>query len=74
MREAFHGYGEFLSQNPRYKPAFNYASQMIFGLSTNYKWRDPVAFIKEVKNAWYATDSNYVGKIVSIQKGLEKIA
>ena len=47
------GYVDFLRQNPRYKNAFNHSN-------------DPLAFISELKGAWYATDRNYVAKVQSI--------
>lgn len=43
----FDGYGEFITTNSRYKNALNYPG-------------DPVQYITEIKNAGYATDTQYV--------------
>lgn len=72
MEESFESYAKFLIDNPRYKEAFNYGWKMLFWVTTNYQWRDPIKFITEIKKAWYATDSNYVWKIAGIMKSVEK--
>ena len=49
-QEGFDGYGDFITSNSRYQDALKYPG-------------DPYAYIKEIKNAGYATDSNYVSKV-----------
>lgn len=44
------GYGQFITQNKRYKDALNYPG-------------DPIAYITAIKAAGYATDSSYVSKV-----------
>lgn len=51
--ESFRDYGLFLTENPRYANAFNYTDQ-------------PKEFIRQVWLAGYATDPDYVAKIVRI--------
>ena len=34
----------------------------------NYVWYNPELFITEIKKAWYATDSNYVSKVIKDSK------
>ena len=53
MEESFIWYAQFLHDNKRYRNAFLYKD-------------DPRSFLQEIKNAWYATDPNYVSKIESI--------
>lgn len=44
------GYGQFITQNPRYKEALKYPG-------------DPVSYITAIRAAGYATDSSYVAKV-----------
>lgn len=52
-KQSFDDHAMFLIKNARYKEAFQYA-------------HDPVMFAKKVAKAGYATDPNYVGKILTI--------
>lgn len=47
------GYGQFITQNPRYKNALNYPG-------------DPVGYVTAIKAAGYATDVNYVAKLTKL--------
>ncbi len=49
IRESFMDYGKLLKENPRYQKAFDFI-------------QNPKAFLQEVIQAGYATDSNYVAK------------
>lgn len=72
--EAFEWYANFLMENPRYSKAFKYTTD-IYDNWNKPKWyigRDPIRFLQEIKNAGYATDSNYVGKIANVMHSVEK--
>lgn len=47
------GYGQFITQNPRYSSALNHPG-------------DPIAYLTALKTAGYATDPNYINKVGSI--------
>lgn len=64
MYDSFEWYARTLSAD-RYKNAFKYASSKEFCKTWNYVWRNPRAFVQEIRNWWYATDSQYVNKVVS---------
>ncbi len=57
------GYFEFISNNPRYRNhgAFNHQG-------------DPIGYIESVKAAGYATDANYVSKLVPLIKAIQNRA
>lgn len=55
VEESFRDHAIFLTENPRYKAAFNYPN-------------DPANFAIEVAKAWYATDSRYASKLTSSMK------
>lgn len=57
------GYFDFISENPRYRShgAFDHAG-------------DPIGYIEAVKSAGYATDPNYVSKLVPIIKAIQNRA
>ncbi len=57
-QEGFKGYGEFIRGNQRYKSALNHPN-------------DPVKYIQAIKDAGYATDINYVSKVVNILQGVQ---
>ncbi|MBR2589181.1 glucosaminidase domain-containing protein [Candidatus Saccharibacteria bacterium] len=61
--EGWKGYFEFISNNPRYRKngAFDHAG-------------DPIGYIESIKAAGYATDSNYVTKLVPIIKAIQNRA
>lgn len=58
--EGWKGYFDFIKNNPRYTNhgAFNHAG-------------DPIGYIEAVKSAGYATDPNYVSKLVPIIKAIQ---
>ena len=51
--EGWDGYGQFITQNPRYKSALSYPG-------------NPEAYLQAIKNAGYATDSQYVAKNMTL--------
>jgi flagellum-specific peptidoglycan hydrolase FlgJ len=53
LEDSFLWYGKFLTENRRYRDAFEYTD-------------DPKSFLEAVKEAWYATDPHYVTKIEKI--------
>lgn len=55
LQDSFLWYGKFLTENPRYRNAFDYNN-------------NPKDFLIAIKQAWYATDPNYIGKIEKIWK------
>lgn len=55
MEESFLDYGQFLTENPRYKQAFAYSD-------------DPQEFANELQRVGYATDPNYAAKLISIME------
>lgn len=61
--EGWRGYFDFIKNNPRYANhgAFNHAG-------------DPIGYIESVKAAGYATDPNYVSKLVPIIKAIQNRA
>lgn len=74
LKEAFEWYAKFLLSNKRYSEAFKYTTDIYTdgNKPSWYVWRDPIAFLHEIKKAWYATDSNYIGKIANVMKSVEK--
>ena len=61
--EGWRGYFDFIKNNPRYANhgAFNHAG-------------DPIGYIESIKAAGYATDPNYVSKLVPIIKAIQNRA
>ena len=61
--EGWKGYFDFIKNNPRYAShgAFNHAG-------------DPIGYIEAVKAAGYATDPNYISKLVPIVKAIQNRA
>lgn len=53
------GYGEFITQNPRYKEALKYPG-------------DPIKYIEAIKAAGYATDTQYVSKVSGLAISIAK--
>lgn len=58
--EGFQGYADFIHDNSRYAEALNYPN-------------DPVRYLTEVREAGYATDVNYVEKVVGILEQIQQI-
>lgn len=74
MKESFLGYAKFIAEeNPRYRRAFAHAKPLEnipphYPKDYNPSDYSPEKFLQEIRNAGYATDTNYVGKIVSLWK------
>lgn len=71
MKESFIDYAKFLTHNPRYFGAFKYWYNLDEKLSyypSDYIWYDPEKFVKEIANAWYATDPSYANNVISTWK------
>ncbi len=77
MKDSFIWYARFLTENPRYKNAFKYwvnLTEKPDYYPKSYIWYNPELFITELKKAKYATDSNYVSKVINVWKKFDKIA
>lgn len=77
MKESFIGYAKFLVKNKRYRNAFKYWAKLDETpeyYPKDYMWYDPKKFIEEIKNAWYATDPNYVTKVMWTWNKFENLA
>ncbi len=75
MEDSFEAYAQFLIKNPRYKNAFQYASNNISNTNhfpKEHKWRDALQFGIALWRAWYATDSKYDQKLASVMARIEK--
>ncbi len=75
MEESFEAYGQFLTKNPRYKPAFQYANPEAsakWHFPAEHKGRNPLQFGIALWRAWYATDSKYDQKLTSVMARVEK--
>ncbi len=55
IRESFHAYGEFLNNQPRYKPAFEHSD-------------NPYLFLCALRDAKYFEDPRYIEKVEKIGK------
>lgn len=55
IEEGIEGYAQFIHRNERYKKALKHPN-------------DPIKYLKEIKNAGYATDSSYIPKLLDILK------
>ncbi len=60
MEESFEDYAKLLTSNPRYSWAFKFKD-------------NPEMFLQEIKNAWYATDPEYLAKAKGIWNSYDKI-
>lgn len=77
MEESFYWYAEFLTKNPRYRPAFTYGANLNPKPSyypQNYIGLNSENFAREIAKAWYATDSRYASKVIWISKRVREIA
>jgi len=71
MKESFIDYARFLTKNPRYREAFQYAQDI--NPRPSYYPKDYVAtnfspqkFIEAIWGAGYATDPKYVDKVAGV--------
>ncbi len=77
MEESFYWYAEFLTKNPRYRPAFAYGENINpkpAHYPEKYIWLDREKFAKEIAKAWYATDSKYASKVIWLWDKVTEIA
>lgn len=76
LTRSFHWYAEFLTKNPRYRPAFAYwydINPKPSHYPNDYRGLNNIQFAIEIARAWYATDSRYAQKVNSIASRVERM-